>query len=63
MEDDDVDLMPQVFVVDEEVDEFNLDLPPTSGQVYLRRVQWVILSLSDNGVPYPYVLCVVSING
>ena len=39
MSDDDTDLMPQVFVVEGDDDEFDLDIPPTSGMDYLRRVQ------------------------
>ena len=39
MSGDDTDLMPQVFVVEGDDDEFDLDIPPTSGMDYLRRVQ------------------------
>ena len=39
MSDDDDELMPQVFVVEGDDDEFNLDIPPTSGMEFLKRVQ------------------------
>ena len=39
MSNDDPDLMPRVFVVEGDKGEFDLDLPPLSGQEYLRRVQ------------------------
>ena len=38
MSDDDTELMPQVFIVEGD-DEFNLDIPPTSGMEFLKRVQ------------------------
>ena len=39
MEENDADLMPQVFVVEGDEDEFDLDIPPTSGTEFLKRVQ------------------------
>ncbi len=37
--DDDSDLLQAAFMVDDGDEEFDLDIPPTSGQEYLRRVQ------------------------
>ena len=37
-ESDEGELMTVVLPVDEADDEFNFDVPPTSGQEYLRRV-------------------------
>ncbi|ELT95711.1 hypothetical protein CAPTEDRAFT_222691 [Capitella teleta] len=39
MDFEDGELMPQVFVVEDEIPEVDLSLPPTSGQEYLRQVQ------------------------
>ena len=36
---DDTDLFEPAFVVEDVNDEFDLDIPPTSGMEYLRRVQ------------------------
>ena len=38
---DDSELMQKVFAVDDDDDDVDLALPPTSGQEYLRRVMWV----------------------
>ena len=35
---DDGELMPKVFAVDDDGDDVDLSVPPTSGQEYLRRV-------------------------
>jgi len=35
---DDGELMQKVFAVDDDADDIDLALPPTSGQEYLRRV-------------------------
>lgn len=39
---DNKDLMPRAFQLPEFDDEFKLDIPPTSGLEYLRRVQYVV---------------------
>ena len=36
---DDRDLLEPAFVIEHVNDEFDLDIPPTSGMEYLRRVQ------------------------
>ena len=36
-------LLEPVFAVEDVNDEFDLDIPPTSGMEYLKRVQWVII--------------------
>jgi len=41
---EDGDLMPIVFAVDVDADDLDFAVPPTSGQEYLRRVMWVLLS-------------------
>jgi len=38
---DNSELMQKVFAVDDDDDDVDLALPPTSGQEYLRRVMWV----------------------
>lgn len=35
---DDSELMPKVFAVDDDGDDVDLSVPPTSGHEYLRRV-------------------------
>ena len=40
-ESDDGELMPKVFTVDDDGDDVDFSVPPTSGQEYLRRVMWV----------------------
>ena len=35
---DDSDLMPKVFPVDDNEDDLDFSIPPTSGQEYLKRV-------------------------
>ena len=42
---DDRDLLEPAFVIEDVNDEFDLDIPPTSGMEYLRRVQWAIICL------------------
>jgi len=37
-ESDDGELMPKVFTVDDDGDDVDFSVPPTSGQEYLRRV-------------------------
>ena len=44
------DLMPRAFQLPEIDDEFKLDIPPTSGLEYLRRVQYVIIIRTNYNV-------------
>ena len=39
MSDKEWDHMRHTFTIDEDIEEFDLNLPPTSGQEYLQRVQ------------------------
>jgi len=43
---DDGELMPKVFAVDDDGDDVDLSVPPTSGQEYLRRVMWVLSAMT-----------------
>ena len=41
MSEDDRDLMPPALLVEDAGDDFSLNVPPLSGQDYLKRVQYV----------------------